>query len=99
MTLLLDRRPGLLVLIDPSRTPPADAVRMGVAARDAGAAALLIGSSFDGTPDTHVVAAALRAAGAGVPLLLFPGAAVPPTHPGGLGLFPSLASGRNPPYL
>src|SRR3989442_11607829 len=99
MTLLLDRRPGLLVLIDPSRTPPADAVRMGVAARDAGAAALLIGSSFDGTRDTHLVAAALRAAVSGVPLLLFPGAAMQPTPHVDLGLFLPPVSRRNPPYL
>src|SRR2546422_7249567 len=99
MTLLLDRRPGLLVLIDPSRTPPADAVRMGVAARDAGAAALLIGSSFDGTRDTHVVAAALRAAVSGVPLVLFPGSAMQLTDQVDLVLFLSLVSGRNPQYL
>jgi len=99
MTLLLDRRPGLLVLIDPSRTPPAEAVRMGVAAREAGAAAVLIGSSFDGTRDTHAVAAALRAAVPGFPLVLFPGSAMQLTDQVDLVLFLSLVSGRNPQYL
>ena len=99
MTPLLDRRPGLLVLIDPSRTPPAEAARVGVAARDAGAAAVLIGSSFDGTRATHFVAAALRAVVPGFPLVLFPGSAMQLTDQVDLVLFLSLVSGRNPQYL
>jgi putative glycerol-1-phosphate prenyltransferase len=99
MTLLLDRRPGLLVLIDPSRTPPAEAARIGVAARDAGAAAVLIGSSFDGSRATHFVAAALRAVVPGFPLVLFPGSAMQLTDQVDLVLFLSLVSGRNPQYL
>src|SRR3989442_2845068 len=99
MTLLLDRRPGLLVLIDPSRTPPADAVRMGVAARDAGAAAPLIGSSFHGTRHTHAVPAALRAAGAGAPPVLVPGPAMQRTDHGDLVLVPSLQSSPKSPDL
>jgi len=96
---LLDRRPGLLVLIDPSRTPPAEAARIGVAARDAGATAVLIGSSFDGSQATHLVAAALRAAVPGFPLVLFPGSAMQLTEQVDLVLFLSLVSGRNPQYL
>ncbi len=99
MTVLLDRRPGLLVLIDPSRTSPPDAVRIAVAARQAGATAVLIGSSFDGTRDTHVVATALRAAVPGFPLVLFPGSAMQLTDQVDLVLFLSLVSGRNPQYL
>ena len=99
MNVLLDRRPGLLVLIDPSRTPPAEAARVGVAARDAGAAAVLIGSSFDGTRATHFVAAALRAVVPGFPLVLFPGSAMQLTDQVDLVLFLSLVSGRNPQYL
>jgi len=99
MTHLLDRRPGLLVLIDPSRTPPAEAARIGVAARDAGATAVLIGSSFDGSQATHLVAAALRAAVPGFPLVLFPGSAMQLTDQVDLVLFLSLVSGRNPQYL
>ncbi|PYP74110.1 MAG: geranylgeranylglyceryl/heptaprenylglyceryl phosphate synthase [Gemmatimonadetes bacterium] len=97
--ILLDRRPGLLVLIDPSHTPPGEAARIGVAARDAGAAALLIGSSFDGTRATHFVAAALRAAVPDFPLVLFPGSAMQLTDQVDLVLFLSLVSGRNPQYL
>ena len=69
---LLDRRPGLLVLVDPSRTPPAEAQRVAREARAAGAAGLLIGSSFDGTRDTQLVARAIRQAVPGFPVALFP---------------------------
>src|SRR5207245_455127 len=69
------------------------------AARDAGAAALLIGSSFDGTRATHFVAAALRAAVPDFPLVLFPGSAMQLTDQVDLVLFLSLVSGRNPQYL
>jgi putative glycerol-1-phosphate prenyltransferase len=96
---LRDRRPGLLVLIDPSRTLPAEAARIGVAARDAGATAVLIGSSFDGSQATHLVAAALRAVVPGFPLVLFPGSAMQLTDQVDLVLFLSLVSGRNPQYL
>ena len=72
---------------------------MGVAAREAGAAAVLIGSSFDGTRGTHAVAAALRAAVPGFPLVLFPGSAMQLTDQVDLVLFLSLVSGRNPQYL
>lgn len=92
-------RPGLLVLVDPSRTPPEEAARIGRAARDAGAAGVMIGSSFDGTRDTHLVAAALRAAAPGIPVLLFPGSAMQLTDQVDLVLFLSLVSGRNPQYL
>jgi geranylgeranylglyceryl phosphate synthase family protein len=96
---MMPRHPGLLVLVDPSRTPPEEAARIGRAARDAGAAGVMIGSSFDGTRDTHLVAAALRAAAPGVPVLLFPGSAMQLTDQVDLVLFLSLVSGRNPQYL
>lgn len=96
---LLERRPGLLVLVDPSRTAPDQAADVARAARDAGAAGLMIGSSFDGTQDTEQVARAIRQAAAGLPVALFPGSALQLTTEVDLVLFLSLISGRNPQYL
>ena len=96
---LLDRRPGLLVLVDPSRTRPEHAAEAARAAREAGAAGLMIGSSFDGTQDTERVARAMREAAAGLPVALFPGSALQLTAEVDLVLFLSLISGRNPQYL
>ncbi|HYT82327.1 MAG TPA: geranylgeranylglyceryl/heptaprenylglyceryl phosphate synthase [Gemmatimonadales bacterium] len=96
---LLERRPGLLVLVDPSRSPPAQAAGLASAARDAGAAGVLIGSSFDGTRETHLVAHAIRTAVPGFPVALFPGSALQLTDEVDLILFLSLVSGRNPQYL
>jgi geranylgeranylglyceryl phosphate synthase family protein len=96
---LLERRPGLLVLVDPSRTAPAQAAEVARAAGDAGAAGLMIGSSFDGTQDTERVARAIRQAAAGLPVALFPGSALQLTAEVDLVLFLSLISGRNPQYL
>jgi len=96
---LLARRPGLLVLIDPSRTSALDACRVAREAEAAGAAGIMIGSSFDGTRDTHLVAAALREATKTLPVALFPGSALQLTDQVDLILFLSLVSGRNPQYL
>ena len=99
MIALFDRRPGLLVLVDPSRSTAADAARLAQAAREAGAAGILIGSSFDGTRETHRVARAIREAAPGFPLVLFPGSALQLTDEVDLVLFLSLVSGRNAQYL
>src|SRR6266702_3551051 len=96
---LLERRPGLLVLVDPSRSAPPQAAALARAARDAGAAGVLIGSSFDGTQGTHLAARAIRAAAPELPLVLFPGSALQLTDQVDLVLFLSLISGRNPQYL
>ena len=95
----LDRRPGVLVLVDPGRATPAAAVAAAQAARAAGAAGVLIGSSFDGTRETHAVARAIREAVAGFPVVLFPGSAMQLTEHADLILFLSLVSGRNAQYL
>jgi len=60
VTGLLDRRPGVLALVDPTRTTPAAAGTLAAAAAAAGAAGLLIGSSFDGAAETGGVARAAR---------------------------------------
>jgi len=96
---VLGRRPGVLVLVDPGRVTPAAAVAAAQAARAAGAAGVLIGSSFDGTRETHVVARAIREAVPGFPVVLFPGSAMQLTEHADLILFLSLVSGRNPQYL
>jgi putative glycerol-1-phosphate prenyltransferase len=93
------RRPGLFVLIDPGRTTPAAAVALAGEAAAAGAAGLLIGSSFDGTRDTAAIAQAVRAAGHDLPVLLFPGSAMQLTDQVDAVLLLSLVSGRNPQYL
>ncbi len=96
---LLSRRPGLLVLLDPSRVDAAHAARVGEEAMAAGAAGILIGSSFDGSGATQAIAAALRRAAPDLPLVLFPGSAMQLTEQVDLVLFLSLVSGRNPQYL
>jgi putative glycerol-1-phosphate prenyltransferase len=92
-------RNGLLVLVDPARTEGAEAARLAREAQAAGGAGMLIGSSFDGAAETHVVARAIRAAAPGFPLALFPGSAMQLTDEVDLVLFLSLISGRNPQYL
>lgn len=99
MTHLLDHAPGLLVLLDPGRTTAEEAAAVGREARDAGAAGLLIGSSFDGAENTHAVARALKAAVPGFPVALFPGSAHQLTEAVDLVLLLTLVSGRNPQYL
>ncbi len=90
---------GLLVLVDPARTESAVAARLAREAQAAGGAGMLIGSSFDGAAQTHVVARAIRAAAPGFPLALFPGSAMQLTDEVDLVLFLSLVSGRNAQYL
>jgi len=96
---LLSRRPGVLILVDPSRTSAADATRVARAAHLAGAAGVMIGSSYDGTRETHQVARALREGAHELPVALFPGSAMQLTEHVDLVLFLSLISGRNPQYL
>lgn len=90
--------PGLLVLLDPGRTDPPEAARVARAAQEAGAAGLLIGSSFDGAEHTGVVAEAVRQVST-LPLLLFPGCAAQLTPVVDAVLLLSLVSGRNAQYL
>lgn len=99
MSDFLSRRPGLLVLVDPGRSDPEQAGQLAGVARDAGVAGVLIGGSFDGARDTHRVAAAVRQAAPGLPVILFPGSAMQLTDQVDLILFLSLVSGRNPQYL
>ena len=95
---LMERAPGLCVLVDPERTSAADAVRLAASAEADGVAALLIGSSYDETARTGEVAAAIKRASR-LPLLLFPGSAAQLVPDVDAVLFLSLVSGRNPQYL
>ena len=99
MSDLAARRPGLLVLIDPGRTDPAQAAALAQAAQAAGAAGILVGGSFDGTSETPRISAAVRNAAPGLAVILFPGSAMQLTDQVDLILFLSLVSGRNPQYL
>ncbi len=95
---LMAKAPGLLVLVDPERTAPAEATPLAQQARAAGAAGLLIGTSFDGAERTREVAAAIKAA-SDLPLLLFPGSAGQLVPNVDAVLLLSLVSGRNAQYL
>ncbi len=95
---LMRRAPGLLVLLDPGRTTLEEASAVARAAEAAGAAGLLVGSSFDGDEGTGALAAAVRAVST-LPLVLFPGSAAQLTPAVDAVLFLSLVSGRNPQYL
>lgn len=98
-SLSLPLRPGLLVLVDPGRSSPEEAARLARRANQAGAAGLLIGTSFDGAGLSHDVAVAVKQAAPRLPLALFPGSAVQLTPAVDLVLLLSLVSGRNPQYL
>ena len=93
------RTPGLLVLIDPVRSSPEWASCLALRAASAGAAGVLIGTSFDGSGKTHDLAQAIKRAVPDLPLMLFPGSAAQLTPVVDLVLFLSLVSGRNPQYL
>jgi len=96
---LLERRPGLLILLDPARSDAAGAATLAQEAAAAGVAGILIGSSFDGAAQTRTLARAVKEAAPGLPLALFPGSAMQLTDRVDLILFLSLISGRNPQYL
>lgn len=95
---LVAAAPGLLVLIDPERSAPAEAAEVARGAREAGAAGILIGTSFDGVGRTAEVASAVKAA-CDLPVVLFPGSAAHLTPEVDAVLLLSLVSGRNPQYL
>jgi phosphoglycerol geranylgeranyltransferase len=95
---VMARAPGVLVLVDPGRTDAAGAARVAEAAERAGAAALLIGSSFEGVERTGPVGEAVGRA-CGLPRLLFPGCATQLTPEVDAVLLLSLVSGRNAQYL
>lgn len=99
MSVLLARRPGVLILVDPSRMTTDAAGALATAAAGAGVVGVLIGSSFDGAAETHDIARAVRRAAPGLPIGLFPGSAMQLTDAVDAILLLCLVSGRNPQYL
>lgn len=87
-----------LVLVDPDRTTPARAEALAREARDAGAAALLFGSSTPLERDATPVVAALRRGFDG-PVILFPGGVDQVRADLDAVLFLSLLSGRDARFL
>jgi len=99
MKLLFNGRRGLLVLIDPARSPPADAAGVARQAAASGAVGLLVGTSFDGVGQTDEVVRAIKRETPDLPVVLFPGSASQLSAAVDLVLLLSLVSGRNPQYL
>lgn len=95
---LMERAPGLCVLVDPERTAPETAAAVARAAEAEGAAALLIGTSYEGGARTGDVAGAIKRVSR-LPLLLFPGSASQLVPNVDAVLLLSLVSGRNAQYL
>jgi phosphoglycerol geranylgeranyltransferase len=94
------RRQGAahLVLVDPDRTSPADALALARECSEAEVDALLFGSSTPLEKDPGEVLASLRR-GAELPVILFPGAADQLREDVDAVLFLSLLSGRDPRFL
>ena len=90
---------GLAVLVDPSRTSPADAEALASRAADEGVAALLVGTSYADEANVGAVARAMKRGAPSVPLLEFPGAASHLVADVDAVLLLSLVSGRNAQYL
>lgn len=94
-----DERGGLVVLVDPGRTTPADAFRLARRAESEGCCGLLVGDSQGCGEALAPVVAALRAGGPHLPVVQFPASASELSPDVDAVLFLSLVSGRNPRYL
>ena len=92
-------RRGLLVLVDPARTPPAEAADVARHAAKSAAVGLLVGTSFDGSGQTDEVVRSMKTTVPELPVALFPGSASQLSSSVDLVLVLSLVSGRNPQYL
>jgi geranylgeranylglyceryl phosphate synthase family protein len=90
---------GLAILVDPARTSPGSAFSLASRAADEGAALLLVGNSFGDDVTTAEVARALKAGGAGIPVIQFPATAAQLVPDVDAVLLLSLVTGRNPQYL
>jgi len=96
---VLSRSGGLVVLVDPGRTTPEDAADLTQRAADAGAAAMMLGTSFGGTERSTALVRAIKHAAPELPLIQFPATAAQLVAGTDAALFLSLVSGRNPQYL
>jgi putative glycerol-1-phosphate prenyltransferase len=94
-----DPRGGLVVLIDPGRSSPEEAMTLATRAADAGACGLLLGDSLGGAPDVRQHVAAVRAGAPQLRVVQFPAAADELSADVDAVLFLVLVSGRNARYL
>jgi putative glycerol-1-phosphate prenyltransferase len=94
-----DARGGLIVLIDPGRSSPAEAHALAARAADAGACGFLIGDSLGHSATVSQHVAAIRRGASGLPVVQFPASAEDLSADVDAVLFLVLVSGRNPRYL
>jgi geranylgeranylglyceryl phosphate synthase family protein len=90
---------GLAILVDPDRVTAGEASVLAARAADEGACAVLVGSSFGSSGHTGRIAASLRSASLGIPIIQFPATAADLVGDVDAVLLLSLVSGRNPQYL
>jgi putative glycerol-1-phosphate prenyltransferase len=94
-----DARGGLVVLIDPGRSTPDDAMALAARAADAGACGILLGDSLGGVSDVRSHVAAIRAGAPQSGVVQFPASADELSAEVDAVLFLVLLSGRNARYL
>ena len=94
-----DTRGGLVVLIDPGRSTPDDAMALATRAADAGACGVLLGDSSSGAHDVRQHVAAVRAGAPRLRIVQFPAGADELSAAVDAVLFLVLISGRNARYL
>ena len=99
MRLPFDARGGLIVLVDPGRTAPADARILAERAADGGACGFLVGDSLGRGGNVAAHIQALRGGAPGLPVVQFPASADELSPHVDAVLFLILLSGRNPRYL
>ena len=99
MTDVLTGRSGLVVLVDPGRSTPADAEALAERAAGEGACALLVGDSFGPVGGWAATVGALRRGAPGLPVLQLPATAAHLCAHVDAVLLLSLVSGRNAQYL
>lgn len=92
-------RGGLVVLIDPGRSSPDEAMALSARAADAGACGILIGDSFGGARNVRQHVAAVRAGAPHLGVVQFPATADELNADVDAVLFLVLVSGRNARYL
>ena len=99
VTLPFDDRGGLIVLVDPGRTTPDDALTLAERAAAGGVCGFLVGDSLGSRETVSAHVAAIRRGAPEVPIVQFPASADDLTPDVDAILFLVLVSGRNPRYL
>ena len=94
-----DRHGGLIVLVDPGRSTPADALGLAARAATSEVCGFLIGDSLGNGARLSAHIAAIRAGAPGLPVVQFPASAAELSADVDAVLFLVLLSGRNPHYL